>query len=248
MNGKGGERNIKIKIVLMMIIICTIIFVISVAIFTKELLEYTETSEKNIQLIEEVVCETNDKVITSIDWAKLKDINKDIVGWIKIKSTNINYPILKDNDNLKYLTRSFEGNYNQNGAIFTLNENPFEDEITTVYGHNMKNNIMFSELSKYMKKEFFYENSTFYIYTEHQNYKATVFSCYSIGVKQEENNIKLLDFDEEIEYYKNASVHSVEDIGEIKKILKLSTCSYLNNTTTPTNQRYYIVAKLEKAD
>jgi len=66
MNGKGGERNIKIKIVLMMIIICTIIFVISVAIFTKELLEYTETSEKNIQLIEEVVCETNDKVILMI--------------------------------------------------------------------------------------------------------------------------------------------------------------------------------------
>ena len=42
------------------------------------------------------------------------------------------------------------------------------------------------------------------------------------------------------------SKYSVDDIGNIEKIIKLSTCSYINNHTRPTNQRYYIIAKLEK--
>lgn len=99
-----------------------------------------------------------------------------------------------------------------------------------------------------MDEDFYFEHSNFEIYTKNQNYKATIFSCYSIGVDEEECNIKLLDFKEQVEYYKKASKYSVENIGEIKKIVKLSTCSYLNNHTTPTDQRYYIVAKLEKVD
>lgn len=181
-----------------------------------------------------------------IDWNKLNEINEDIIGWIKIDDTNINYPILKDDDNLKYMNHSFDGSYNKNGAIFTLNNNPFKDNITTIYGHNMKTNIMFSELSNYMNKEFWHTHSTFSIYTNSKEYIAKVFSCYSTGVDTEENSIRLLDFEEEIEYYKKMSKYSVENIGEIKKIIKLSTCSYLNNHTTPTNQRYYIVANLEE--
>ena len=155
---------------------------------------------------------------------------------------------MKDDDNLKYLKYSFDGKYNKNGSIFTLNDNPFQDNETIIYGHNMRSGLMFSELSKYMNEEFLNEHLNFEIYTKNANYKATIFSCYSIGVNKEENNIKLLDFQEEIEYYKNVSKYSIDNIGEIEKIVKLSTCSYLNNHTTPTDQRYYIVAKLEKVN
>ena len=62
------------------------------------------------------------------------------------------------------------------------------------------------------------------------------------------NNIKELDFEDEIEYYKKASKYKVNNMENIKKIIKLSTCSYLNNHTTPTNQRYYIIAMLEKVE
>ena len=201
-----------------------------------------------MELIENVIIKDNDDKKSEIDWDKLEEINPDIIGWINIENTKINYPILKDNDNLKYLKHSFDGKYNSNGSIFTLNNEPFNDNITTIYGHNMKNGIMFSELSKYMNKIFLDEHSTITIYTKEENYKATIFSCYSIGVHQEENNIKLLDFENEIEYYKKTSKYSIDNIGEIKKIIKLSTCSYLNNRITPTDQRYYVIAKLEKVD
>ncbi len=214
-------------------------------------LQYKVSNNSNLQLIEDVFTknkteENTEKTI--IDWDKLSNINTDIIGWIKINDTNIDYPILKDTDNLKYLKHSFGGKYNNNGSIFTLNNNPFQDYETVLYGHNMKSGIMFLELGKYMNKEFFDKHSSFEIYTKNQNYKATVFSCYSIGINKEENNIKLLDFEEQVEYYKKASKYSVDNVSEIKKIVKLSTCSYLNNHTTPTDQRYYIVAKLEKVN
>ena len=224
------------------------LLVVSSCLLTSDILEYKESNYTNIKLIEQVITEQNNKEQININWEKLKEINEDIIGWIKIENTNINYPILKDDDNLKYLKHSVDGEYNSNGSIFTLNNNPFQDNETVIHGHNMKNGTMFSELGKYMKKQFLNEHSTFDIYTQKQNYKATVFSCYSIGVEAEENNLKLLNFKEEIEYYKKSSVFSVKDIGEIEKIIKLSTCSYLNNHTMPTDQRYYIIAKLEKVD
>lgn len=221
----------------------------SLYILIKDFYEFKESNETNVKLIEEVIIEENNEEKSVVDWQKLENINKDIIGWIKIENTNIDYPILKDDDSLKYLNRSYDGKYNKNGSIFTLNNNPFQDNVTIIYGHNMKSGIMFSELSKYMKKDFFYKHKYFTIYTKDQTYQATIFSCYSIGIDEEEKNIKLLNFEEEVDYYKNASIYSAEEnIGEIKKIVKLSTCSYLNNYTTPTDQRYYIVAKLEIID
>lgn len=239
-----------------MLKLATIVFIIILSVVSyiliKDFLEYKESEDSSMELIETVMTEEKgdekEKEKTNIDWNKLEDINKDIIGWIKIENTNINYPILKDDDNLKYLKYSFDGKYNKNGSIFTLNDNPFQDNETIIYGHNMRSGLMFSELSKYMNEEFLNEHLNFEIYTKNANYKATIFSCYSIGVNKEENNIKLLDFQEEIEYYKNVSKYSIDNIGEIEKIVKLSTCSYLNNHTTPTDQRYYIVAKLEKVN
>lgn len=221
----------------------------SLYILIKDFFKFKKSNDTNVKLIEEVIIEENNEEISVVDWQKLENINKDIIGWIKIDNTNIDYPILKDDDSLKYLNRSYDGKYNKNGSIFTLNNNPFQDNVTIIYGHNMKSGIMFSELSKYMKKDFLYKHKYFTIYTKDHTYQATIFSCYSIGIDEEEKNIKLLNFEEEVDYYKKASLYSAEEnIGEIKKIVKLSTCSYLNNHTTPTDQRYYIVAKLEIID
>lgn len=224
-----------------------IIFLISLYILMKDFAEFKESKTSSIELIQDVVSKESEEKVT-IDWAKLEEINKDIIGWIKIDNTNINYPILKDNEELKYLEYSFDRKRNGNGSIFTISNNPFKDNVTVIHGHNMKSGIMFSDLSKYMNKDFLYEHSSFDIYAKNQNYKAKVFSCYSIGIEEETNNIASLEFDKEIEYYKKMSRYSIENVDEIKKIVKLSTCSYLNNHTTPTNQRYYIIAKLEEID
>lgn len=237
----------KVKVVSIAIVIFLIVLIIASYILLRDFFEYKQSIDSNSRLIEEVVIEENQAKESEIDWEKIEDINKDIIGWIKIENTNINYPILKDDSSLKYLNHSFEGKYNSNGSIFTLNDNPFVEE-TTIYGHNMKNKNMFSELEKYMNEDFFKQHNTFEIYTKEQNYRAKIFSFYSINVYEEQENIRLLQFKERIEYYKKKSIYHIENIGEAEKIVKLSTCSYLNNYSNPTTERYYLIAKIESID
>ena len=228
-----------------------ILLVTSVYFLIKNQLDHKANNELVEQLIEDVIVqkevedETTKEETLSIDWNKLKEINEDIIAWIKIENTNINYPILKDK-NLYYLKHSYNREWNSNGSIFVMNNKPFEENKTIIYGHNMRNGIMFSELGKYLEEDFFNAHKNFEIYTQEKNYKATVFSCYSIGVNVEKNNINNLDFDEEIQYYKNKSKYKVNNIENVKKIVKLSTCSYLNNRRIPTDQRYFVIAKIEE--
>lgn len=236
---------------IIIIIVSMLLLIISLYFIIKNTLEFKENNELVEKLIDDVIEEkevaeenTEDDFL-SIDWKKLKNINEDIIGWIKIKDTNINYPILKSKD-LYYLKHSYNKQWNSNGSIFVLAEKPFEENKTIVYGHNMRNETMFSQLGKYLDKDFFNTHKSFELYTQEKKYKATVFSCYSIGLSEEENNIKNLEFEEEIQYYKDKSKFPEKDIGKIKKIVKLSTCSYLENKRIPTEKRYFIIAKIEE--
>lgn len=229
--------------IILLIFILTIVFYISCYILLKDLKEYKESDKSTEKLIEESIEIKEETQKRSIDWEYLKSINKDIIAWIEIDNTKIDYPILKDKD-VYYLKHTFDKKYNSNGSIFTTNSYPFEDKETIVYGHNMKNGSMFSDLGKYLNKDFLNSHFNFKIYTPTCNYEARIFSVYSIGVETESNNIKSLNFEDRIEYYKKASEYNIETDSNIKKIVKLSTCSYLNATTIPTDQRYYIVANL----
>lgn len=229
--------------IILLIFILTIVFYISCYILLKDLKEYKESDKSTEKLIEESFEIKEETQKRSIDWEYLKSINKDIIAWIEIENTKIDYPILKDKD-VYYLKHTFDKKYNSNGSIFTTNSYPFEDKETIVYGHNMKNGSMFSDLGKYLNKDFLNSHFNFKIYTPTCNYEARIFSVYSIGVETESNNIKSLNFEDRIEYYKKASEYNIETDSNIKKIVKLSTCSYLNATTIPTDQRYYIVANL----
>ena len=229
--------------IIFLIIICLIIFTISLTILIKDFVAYKENTTSTEQLIQEVVEVDKNTVENNINWEELNKINNDIVAWIEIENTNINYPILKDN-NLYYMNHSYDKKYNKNGSIFTTNEEPFEDCETLIYGHNMKNSTMFSELGKYLKKDFLDAHDIIKIYTPSGDYECKIFSVYSIGIDNENNNIKSLNFEERIEYYKKSSKHNITNVNDITKIIKLSTCSYINTKVSPTDQRYYILASL----
>ena len=228
---------------ILLIFMFIVVFSICSYILLSDFKELNESNESTKNLIEESIEIIEKTQERDIDWDYLKSVNEDIIAWIEIEGTNINYPILKDKD-VYYLKHSFDKKYNSNGSIFTTNTLPFEDKETMVYGHNMKNGTMFSDLSKYWNKEFLYSHLKFKIYTPDCDYEATVISVYSIGIETENNNIKSLDFDERLEYYKKVSKYHIEDNDKINKIVKLSTCSYINAKTTPTDQRYYIIANL----
>ena len=231
-----------------MIVMYALIFAVCSYILVNNVMDYKEIINENTKLIDETIeVKVNSEYEKNmlIDWEKLANINQDIIGWIKIEDTKIDYPILQDKD-LYYMNHTYEKNYNINGSIFTKIHNPFQNKETVIYGHNNRNGLMLADIEKFMDEEFFNNHQTFKIYTKTANYEARIFSIYSIGVNEESNNIKNLDFNELVEYYKNQSKFKMGDINISDKIVKISTCSYLNNKSIPTNQRYYLVAFLEE--
>src|SRR5699024_9321455 len=83
--------------------------------------------------------------------------NEDVVGWITIDDTQVDYPILHSSDNIEYLTENYYGNQSRAGSIFM----DFRNDITSsnlntvIYGHRMKDGSMFQQLTKFLDQEFF---------------------------------------------------------------------------------------------
>lgn len=83
--------------------------------------------------------------------APVLEQNADCIGWIFIDGTNINYPVMHTPGNpQKYLRLSFEKKYSQSGVPFLDGRCSLQDGNLIIYGHNMKNGTMFSDLKKYL--------------------------------------------------------------------------------------------------
>jgi sortase B len=73
----------------------------------------------------------------AIDILRLRELNSDIVGWIRIPDTDIDYPILQGSDNDYYLSRNYLGEFAVAGSIFLDYRNDFGDDFLIIYGHSM---------------------------------------------------------------------------------------------------------------
>ena len=81
--------------------------------------------------------------------------NADCIGWLSIDGTSINYPVMyTPSEPQKYLRRSFYGQYSQSGVPFLDSRCSMNGGNLIIYGHNMRNGTMFSDLKKYVNREF----------------------------------------------------------------------------------------------
>ena len=95
--------------------------------------------------------------IPQVDFEKMKaDGYKDVVGWIYIPDTPVNYPVFFDGENDFYLHHNGLGEYSHSGAIFLDERNyeEFSDTHNILYGHHMADGSMFAGLRKYKEPDF----------------------------------------------------------------------------------------------
>ena len=187
-----------------------------------------------------------------INLKSLYDINQDIVGWLKIENTNINYPIMKSKIKDYYLRRDFYKNYSSYGTPYIANncDIGISDNIV-IYGHHIQGNKMFGYLEQYKSKEFYEDNKIIKFYTMQEN--KTVKTGYEIfavfkTIVYGRNSFKYYDFtnfNNELEYNsffekcKSLSLYETNIIPEYKeKIITLSTCEYSNR-----NGRLVVMAR-----
>ncbi|MGN0476402.1 MAG: class B sortase [Ruminococcus sp.] len=177
--------------------------------------------------------------VNPIDFEKLQKENKDIVGWIRIKDTNIDYPILRapSSDESYYLHRDYTGSYLYAGSIYmeSCNSSTFTDRDTILYGHNMMNGTMFADLHKFEDYSFFKKHKYFYIYTPDSIKKYLIYSAYEYDDRHINNSYKHFEdvkmFKEYIDYSLNprsAIVSNVRKDAKVTvedKLVTLSTCT-----------------------
>lgn len=88
---------------------------------------------------------------------ELRAINPEIIAWITIEDTNIDFPIVQSTDNLKYINTTAYVERGVHGAIFLdYRNNPlFKDTLSVVYGHHMQDGNMFGNIDKFKGESFF---------------------------------------------------------------------------------------------
>lgn len=182
-----------------------------------------------------------------IDWDKLLKKNKDVKGWIHLKDTVINYPIVQGDDNSFYLHRLLNKTYNFKGTIFIDYRiaYPFKSFNTIIYGHRMKDGSMFKPLIKYKDKDFYNKHKTIDIATPKAQYKAEVFAVATIPAESPLYKFEFPNQEEKEEFLSNIYSKSEIDTGvKVKssdKVIMLSTCTYEFDEA-----RFIVFAKLVK--
>lgn len=218
---------------------------------------YHNDAGQNAREIQEVMREVaqrmpgdhgDEKVVQQIDFAKLKQINEDAVGWIVFHDPYINNPLVQTNDNSYYLTNSFRKKENAAGCLFMDCRNEsFDDRNVVIYGHNMLDRTMFGSLKDVFQEKFWEEPECDRIQitdTEQHIREYKIFSYYITG---EENDYGTTSFPDAAAYagfLREITARSFRkldvDVTADDHILTLSTCA----GAAGTNKRRVLHAKL----
>ena len=162
-----------------------------------------------------------------VSFKSLLEDNNETVGWLIVRDTSINYPVVKHDNNDYYLTHSFDKSYNKAGWIFMDYRNSIDmsDRNTIIYGHNRKDGSMFGSLNKVLSKDWIdnKENLIIEYITNKEDYKYQVFSVYKIFENTDYMNIDpnqdLLDL------IRKRSIYDFDiEVNKDDKILTLQTC------------------------
>lgn len=235
------------KLILLLLII---LIVISSYQIIKELVQ-NKKQDKVFEEITEFVKEENidNKEIEENKLKKLYNINNDIVGWLKINDTNLNYPIMqtKTFPNF-YLQKDFYKKYSTYGTPYVAEECSIESsDNIIIYGHHIKNKKMFGMLEDYKSKDFYKEHKIIEFDTLNESKKYEIFAVFKTIVYSPKtfkyyeyidfNNEK--EFDYFIDKCKMLSLYETDITPKYRdKLITLSTCEYSNK-----NGRLVVIGK-----
>ena len=219
------------KVFKFIFIVGIIISLINIGIWYFQNKESSNIKEELNDLIEIVNTEENDEF--KIDFETLKEKNSDTVAYLKVNNTNIDYVVVKGNDNSYYLKHNFNKDYNRSGWIFMDYLNKFDgsDKNIIIYGHNTLDGSFFGTLRNVVKEDWYTnkENHIITLISENETFYYQVFSTYSIDVEDyyittdfKNNN----EFDIFVNTLRKRSVFDYEvPVDGNDVILTLSTCT-----------------------
>lgn len=239
------------KVIYFLIIVLLIgVMLISIYFIYKELMQNKKQENTFNELIKIVESnnDNNENKEENINLNKLYELNNDLVGWIKINDTSINYPIMQSKNSPNYyLKRNFYKEYSSYGTPYLSEQCNIDTSINNIiYGHNMKNKKMFGTLENYKDKEFYNSHQLIKFSTLEKSTDYQIFAVFKTTVYNNSGfkYYNYIDFQNEEDYNdfidkcKNLSFYETNKRPEYKnKLFTLSTCEYSNK-----NGRLVIIA------
>lgn len=194
---------------------------------TKEVTEKIEEMTK--------VSVVKDSKFLSVNFDELSKVNDEVVAWVQVLDTNVNYPIVKHSNNSYYLNHSYDKSWNSSGWPFLDYRNDINDLTSNniMYGHGRTDGTMFGSLRNLLNSDS--ERHIINISTPYNNYIFETFSIYLIsgtndylttGFNSNGEFLKFVDLIKSRSIIKSSSVSDSNiykfDSGD--KILTLTTC------------------------
>lgn len=171
-----------------------------------------------------------------LTYAEYRALNSDVVGWIKIKDTNVDYPIVQSHDNEEYLTLTPTLVESKAGSLFVDSHASLSGQYAVIHGHNMsKSKIMFAQLTNYGNRAFYDSHRTFELTIGDNTYTYKVFAVYTVDVGDVKNaKYMMFDYPSDIAFanYMNDTLATLSKfpvdttIGPDDHVISLSTCSH----------------------
>ena len=167
------------------------------------------------------------------DIVDLQAVYPDVVGWLTIPGTHIDYPFVQGNNNDDYLHMDLDQNRSQAGTIFMdyRNSKDFSDFNTIIFGHNMRNGSMFGTLQNFNDQDFFDAHKEGTIFLASQTYTIEIMAfvvvnpdnemIYNRDINTEMDKIDCIDYIKSVaRYYRDIGVATND------RLVTLSTCNY----------------------
>lgn len=177
---------------------------------------------------------------------ELQKINPDIIGWIRVNETNINYPLLQAEDDDTYMNTDAEGRYSLSGAIFLhcANKPDFSDFNNIIYGHHMEKHMMFGDVGLFTEKKYFDEHPYGNLFFDGKDHGIEFYALLQADAYNEKIFSVCADTSEARQAYlqeieANAIYRRNIKITENDHLVLLTTC-----TSEMTNGRNILVGKL----
>jgi len=177
---------------------------------------------------------------------ELQSINPEVIAWLTVYGTNIDYPVTQGRNNMKYINTNAEGAYSLSGAIFLdfKNSGDFSDFNSILYGHHMEKRKMFGEIGDFSDRQVFETHRFGNLYYGEKDHGIEFFafvhcdaydkSVFTANMRGEEVQKAYLDGLHEKASNKRSTGVTIAD-----RIILLSTCS-----SDSTNGRDVLIGRI----
>lgn len=242
----GGEGPAKKRdaISTLLIAVGVVLLLISGFLWGQSRLRYMKQDKINDELaayatVKDTELDSKKSEPPEVDWAGLKAVNDDVVGWLQVPGTTINYPVYQAEDNDYYLHTSATGDWSIGGQLFLDYENAapgMKDPLSQIYGHHLLDGTMFEQIAAMDEQARFDEIKTVWYVTEDVAWECEplfVFYC-----QETDQEVRTFTFDGDEAFHKflakrladapSRRADAEQVLEGTKHALCLMTCNYLS--------------------